>query len=373
MTGKKFLQLDVLSIVVTVIIFLIGAGLEWGISRHSDNQARQLSNSSTAQGRQLEWRLALKVNSMFPGADLHNLDLTGLYIPDSNLGDSNDDSTNFSNGTFTGVHFEGSDLRRSNFTDARLDGASFQGADLVDANFTGASLVDTSFLGADLTGATFSHTGFWNTDFSGANLTKARLPLKFTDGACWDKYTRWPPGYHPGPPLCSDEPTPTASNSTPLVTVQYHLDATVAPVGKPWRIQVVLDSVGQQFEELVRFDNEGAVILNGVTLLTDLGQNDQYLKPISVSLINGNYPKGYSYEPNSIQAGGQQVNVDIGSYDANASGVAYLKIKYVVTALPISTTCMITPLTVKTYASPQGYGAIDQTVSVNIESDGCSR
>jgi uncharacterized protein YjbI with pentapeptide repeats len=372
MRVKLRFGLDVVSIVVAVVVFVLGGLLSWALTRSTNEEAQQLANDATQQSRQLEWRLALKAEGAFPGADLHNLDLTGLYIAYSDLGASNDVATNFSDGTLTGVRFDGADLRGADFSRARLDGASFGGADLAGAVFSNTSLADTSFRGADLRGVVFKDAGFWNTDLSGANLRGAKLSRNFTIGVCWNKFTKWPNGYHPKPPFCDATPTTPASNSAPPITVQYRIDTSDAIVGEPLGSPVLLTSAGEKFTELLRFENEGAVTLNGIDLLTALNQSAQYLKPISAALVNGNYPKGYPYSGDSIQANGSQVNVNIGDYGSGPSGVAYLKIKYMVKALPSSSTCSSTPLILTSYASPQGYGAMVATLSVEIHSSACA-
>ena len=77
---------------------------------------------------------------------------------------------------------------------------------------------------------------------------------------------------------------------------------------------------------LITFKNTGATQLKNVKIVDEVPAGLTVV-PGSVMLINGNYPNGYTYPDTAIQANGRQVNVDIGNYNPDAAGVAYLVFK----------------------------------------------
>lgn len=141
------------------------------------------------------------INGMNPAihlsdADLHEVDLSGLYLWEKNLVGTNLEGANLSHSTLSkaflmGVNFRNADLRGANFWYARLTHAQLENADLRHANLINANLEDTRLSGALLEGALYSEqtqfpVGFDpsqrgtyaiapNSDLQGAQLQNAFL------------------------------------------------------------------------------------------------------------------------------------------------------------------------------------------------------
>ena len=115
---------------------------------------------------------------------------------------------------------------------------------------------------------------------------------------------------------------------------------------------------------LITFKNTGATQLKNVKIVDEVPAGLTVV-PGSVMLINGNYPNGYTYPDTAIQANGRQVNVDIGNYNPDAAGVAYLVFK--TTATPPADACDKVTYVNKAYATPTGYGAIWDTANVVVD------
>ena len=120
------------------------------------------------------WKVNLK------GADLSDMNLTGVKISESNF-----TSATFSNANLSGIEISGTNLTRTNFSYTKLEGASFFNPDITGAIFAEACLTKASFFGtnaetanffhANMTRAKFYFSNLLHTNFMGTNLTNAEF------------------------------------------------------------------------------------------------------------------------------------------------------------------------------------------------------
>ncbi|MEK7602957.1 MAG: PKD domain-containing protein [Patescibacteria group bacterium] len=127
-----------------------------------------------------------------------------------------------------------------------------------------------------------------------------------------------------------------------------------------WKENVNIDN-NKRVEWLITFKNTGATELKHVKIVDEVPVGLTVV-PGSVKLINGNYPSGFTYPDSAIQANGRQVNVDIGNY--NPGILAYVLFK--TNATPTAEQCGKINLVNKAFSTPEGYGAIWDTASVDV-------
>ena len=102
----------------------------------------------------------IKPGAKLIGANLENVDLSGLDLNGANLRDAK---------------LSGANLRDANLTNANLTGAKLTRANLTDANLNVALLIDVDLTGANLTRANLRGTGLYDSNLTNANLTGANL------------------------------------------------------------------------------------------------------------------------------------------------------------------------------------------------------
>lgn len=95
---------------------------------------------------------------------------TGLYIPGTDLNDTNFPTINFHN-----ADLDGADLRLAEFAKGDFTGAGFLNAKLTGANLPYANLSGAHLVAADLTAADLSRANLTNTDLGKAILNGADL------------------------------------------------------------------------------------------------------------------------------------------------------------------------------------------------------
>jgi uncharacterized protein YjbI with pentapeptide repeats len=136
------------------------------------------------------------------GADLYSANLFGADLSGADLTDASLGSAYLLNASLSYADLTGADLSyadifgSSKLVEANLTGADLRGADLMGADLTGANLTDANLTGADLSSLDGANPTPDNPD---ANLTGATL----TD-ICHDQETKWPAGFSPPPPNCSE-------------------------------------------------------------------------------------------------------------------------------------------------------------------------
>ena len=114
-------------------------------------------------------------------------------------------------GVFSNADFSGANLQFAQLGSAVVVGADFTGADLgavapaMDArfaNFTNADMsainaTGANFAGADFSGADLSVGNFTGADLRGADFTFANGSVLNTNGALYDRFTIFNPGFDP--------------------------------------------------------------------------------------------------------------------------------------------------------------------------------
>ena len=94
------------------------------------------------------------------GADLSNLDLSGLSIDHANLSNTNLSGVTLTNANMWATHLEGANLTGANLTGANLSDTLLTGANLTNANLKNAQLYKATLSNATLTGATMPHLSY---------------------------------------------------------------------------------------------------------------------------------------------------------------------------------------------------------------------
>ena len=115
-------------------------------------------------------------------------DLSGTFIPNSNLTFTSFIQVNFtksimmnsnlSNGNFSEANFFRVNLYESVLEGGNFEKANFESANLTRTNFKAASLIETSFKNSNLFGANLTSANLLNANFEGANLNE----VIWTDG-----------------------------------------------------------------------------------------------------------------------------------------------------------------------------------------------
>lgn len=133
---------------------------------------------------------------------------------------------------------------------------------------------------------------------------------------------------------------------------------------KDWKESVDVTR-GQKVEWAIQFNNAGRTQLNNVKIVDEIPPF-MTVVPGSVKLINASYPAGYVYPDSAIQANGKQVNVDIGSYTPGSNAYVVFKTQ-INDAEEIS--CGTHKLVNIAYATPKGYGSINDGAEVYVVND----
>lgn len=151
----------------------------------------------------------------------------------------------------------------------------------------------------------------------------------------------------------------------------YTIDKQVrfdGQTSKDWKNEVTAKP-GDTVEWGIQFDNIGQTELKGVKIVDEVPANMTPV-PGSVKLYNGNYPSGYTFPDSAIQANGKQINVDIGNYDPGINAWVVFKAKINdVKELK----CGQHELWNNAFATPDGYGAVNDTALVKIDQKPCEK
>lgn len=137
---------------------------------------------------------------------------------------------------------------------------------------------------------------------------------------------------------------------------------------KDWKNEVTAKP-GDTVEWGIEFDNIGKTELKSVKIVDEVPANMTPV-PGSVKLYNGNYPSGYTYPDSAIQANGKQINVDIGNYDPDINAWVIFKAKVNDVA---ELQCGQHELWNNAFATPDGYGAVNDTALVKIDQPPCEK
>lgn len=136
------------------------------------------SNTGSALRRALHEAIKNKIplrNVVIQNADLTDMDLSGVAMPDARFIKTKMENVNFSGANLKGTRFTGCRADRANFDDADLSGGQIQGTTFKGGRFARAKLnhmmIDTSrFDRADM-----RRVSLLNTCFQNSNLTEALL------------------------------------------------------------------------------------------------------------------------------------------------------------------------------------------------------
>ena len=114
------------------------------------------------------------------GADLRDIDLTGVNLECAqlegvNLEGATIENVNLERADLEGANLKGAKLRCENLRGTYLIGADLKGADLESANLIYAHLLDAHLEGANLEGANLRYTDLRDAHLEGANLSNASL------------------------------------------------------------------------------------------------------------------------------------------------------------------------------------------------------
>lgn len=147
-------------------------------------------NTWSLERWKLFWDSETEVNfgiADFSGADLRELDLSGLDIGSTDFSYANLTSANLSGADFEDTNFNNAILEKVNLSEAELMGATLEDANLSEANLESAGLVRTNLCRANLSRASLKNTYLQEANLNGANLSEAILT-----GAQYDDKTIWP-------------------------------------------------------------------------------------------------------------------------------------------------------------------------------------
>lgn len=150
-----------------------------------------------------------------------------------------------------------------------------------------------------------------------------------------------------------------------VVMPNYSIQKSVRIKGQTsadWKENVKVKS-GQEVEWRMEVKNLGTTPLKEIKVVDEVPAG---ATPVanSVKLYNGNYPSGYTFPNTAIQAGGKQINVNIGNYNPGINA-------FVTFATKVEQACGTKTLVNKAFATPVGYGAVVDDASVTVEGKVC--
>lgn len=128
---------------------------------------------------------------------------------------------------------------------------------------------------------------------------------------------------------------------------------------------------GDTVSWLITFQNNGETTLNHVKILDQVPAGLTVV-PGTVKLTNGNYLNGYIFPDSAIQANGRQINLDIGNYNPNAAGIAYVSYRTTVDKQSGKAVCSPEMLVNKAYATPEGFGSVNDTAKADVAAQKCA-
>lgn len=147
---------------------------------------------------------------------------------------------------------------------------------------------------------------------------------------------------------------------------RYEVQKQVAVPGQPWG-EVARQKVGDTTSWLISFENKGDNVLKNVNIVDTLPPFTKVV-PGTIQVFDSNSPNGYTYPDTAIQANGKQINVGIGDYAPGAKG--YIKFKTTIEDVK-ELECGTHRLQNVAYATPEGYGAVNDGANVIVESEKC--
>lgn len=156
-----------------------------------------------------------------------------------------------------------------------------------------------------------------------------------------------------------------------VTTPNYTLSKTVRPDGSTnvadWK-ETLKTKAGDTVQWRINFQNTGNTQLKDIKIVDNLPTNTTAV-PGSVKLYDTNFPSGYQYPDSAIQAGGRQINVNIGNYNPTVKAFVTFKTKI---ANADKLTCGLNTLKNVAYATPtNGYGTITDDATVTVDGPEC--
>ena len=128
----------------------------------------------------------LKEDRNLAGADMSNLDLTGIRLMGLSLKGADLHNSDLTQATLAGADLSGVNLENAQLNDVRIAGANMQSANLRGAQMTAAKMVGVNLHEADLAGADISESrligvNVADADFSDVKTTNAQTAVKWED------------------------------------------------------------------------------------------------------------------------------------------------------------------------------------------------
>ncbi|MGZ6005041.1 MAG: DUF11 domain-containing protein [Candidatus Saccharimonadales bacterium] len=137
-----------------------------------------------------------------------------------------------------------------------------------------------------------------------------------------------------------------------------------------WKEDVTVKR-GDTVSWLITFKNNGETPLTHVKILDQVPAGLTVV-PGTVKLTNGNFLNGYIFPDSAIQANGRQINLDIGNYNPNAAGIAYVSYRTTVDKQSGKAACSPEELVNKAYATPEGFGSVNDTAKADVTAEKCA-
>lgn len=129
---------------------------------------------------------SLKTDRNLAGADMSNLDLSGIKLMGLSLKGADLHNSNLSKATLAGADLSHVNLANAHLEDARIAGANMESANLRGAHMNAAKIVGVNLHEADLTGADISQSRLVGVnvaaaDFSDVKTVGAQTAVKWED------------------------------------------------------------------------------------------------------------------------------------------------------------------------------------------------
>ncbi len=154
----------------------------------------------------------------------------------------------------------------------------------------------------------------------------------------------------------------------PRYTIQKQV-ALPGQTAKDWKESVIVKR-GDTVSWLITFTNAGKTPLNHVKIVDQVPVGLTVV-PGTVKLTNGNFLNGFIYPDSAIQANGRQINVDIGNYNPDANGIAYVSYRTTVDKEAKPAACNPKEEVNQAFATPEGFGSITDTAKAEVTAEKC--
>lgn len=332
----------------TVISLLLAVALTVVTIQVDDRRAE----SDRRLAREETWRAQLVADSEFPRAVVEGLDLSGLYAPGVALVGARLRDTVFDEANLVGARLDGVDATYASFDHAQLDDAVFIGAALSDASFERSSLDGVDFRGADLARSNLRGASLFRTDMRGVDLRTADLDGADVRYVCFDDTTTFPDGVRPSQALCAEE----VDEPEALPGAHYRIETFALARPGDERYAQDLSVEPGDARVLMEFRNIGVAPLRDVTVVADFPEG---VLPERVRLLNGNYPDGFDFGAEAIQADGRQINVNLGNYNGGTNAFVEVEVR-------IDGSRCEQQLSVVGYATPESLGSVNDSASFRV-------